>query len=188
MWNTYFKKCQKKSVSINQFCPPLSTFTMGKSGHNGRHGRQGRHGHVGHYGHHGHWDRQVREDRQIWHLDLIFQVTCVGLLLQFLRCFVILLFPLISGLFLEWQEHRRWLRPRRSRNKKYSVGSYVFFLKLDLIFFVFIELRSYHCQRFRIQARLLFSFACQSIRLEALILIYVSLRLMTDVVLLSWSL
>ena len=49
----------------------------------------------------------------------------------------------------------------------------MFFLKLDLIFLVFIELRSYHCQRFRIQARLLFSFACQSIRLEALILIYV---------------
>ena len=135
MWNTYFKKCQKKSVSINQFCPPLSTFTMGKSGHNGRHGRQGRHGHVGHYGHHGHhghWDRQVREDRQIWHLDLIFQVTCVGLLLQFLRCFVILLFPLISGLFLEWQEHRLWLRPRRSRNKN---------IQLDLMFF--FKVRSY---------------------------------------------
>ena len=35
-------------------------------------------------------DRQVRDerqDRQIWHLNLTFQVTCVGQLPQFLRCF-----------------------------------------------------------------------------------------------------
>ena len=48
-------------------------------------------------GHHGHQDRQEkqdnqdkrdRQDRQIWHLNLNFQVTCVGPLSQFLRCFV----------------------------------------------------------------------------------------------------
>ena len=34
-------------------------------------------------------DRQVRDERQdrrIWHLNLTFQVTCVGQLSQFLRC------------------------------------------------------------------------------------------------------
>ena len=41
-------------------------------------------------------------------------------------------------MFLEWQEHRRWLRPRRSRNKKYSVRSYIFFKRLDLMFFSFL--------------------------------------------------
>ena len=41
------------------------------------------------------WDRQdrqvrdERQDRQIWHLNLTFQVTCVGQLSQFLRCFII---------------------------------------------------------------------------------------------------
>ena len=35
-------------------------------------------------GHPGHTSRQ---HRQIWHQNLIFQVTCVGQLLQFLRCF-----------------------------------------------------------------------------------------------------
>ena len=31
--------------------------------------------------------RDERQDRQIWHLNLIFQVTCVRQLSQFLRCF-----------------------------------------------------------------------------------------------------
>ena len=58
----------------------------------------------GHHDHHDHQnrqenqdtrhrqDRQVgknREDRQIWHLNLIFQVSCLGQLSQFLRCLII---------------------------------------------------------------------------------------------------
>ena len=34
-------------------------------------------------------DKQDRQDRQILHLNLTFQVTCVGQLSQFLRCFVL---------------------------------------------------------------------------------------------------
>ena len=43
------------------------------------------------HGHHCHRDRQENQeiqDRQIWHLNLTIQVTCVGQLSQFLRCFI----------------------------------------------------------------------------------------------------
>ena len=61
-----------------------------------RHGHHARHGydyHCSHarHGHHGHQDRQEnqdKEDRQIWHLNLTFQVTCVGHLSQMLFCFI----------------------------------------------------------------------------------------------------
>ena len=42
-------------------------------------------------GHHlkdGHHGRDERQDRQTWHLNLTFQVTCKGQLSQFLRCFI----------------------------------------------------------------------------------------------------
>ena len=81
------------------------------SGHHGRHTHHGRHcchGHDYHFsnsrhvhhglhGYHSHQDRQEtqdnqdereRQERQIWHLNLNFQVTCVGQLSQFLRCLV----------------------------------------------------------------------------------------------------
>ena len=43
------------------------------------------------HGHHGHRDTQENQeiqDRQIWHLNLTFQVTCGGHLLKILRCFI----------------------------------------------------------------------------------------------------
>ena len=60
----------------------------GHHGRDGRHGRDGHHGQDGHHGHYCHYD-QVRtgQDRQNWHLNLTVQVTCLGQLSQFLRCF-----------------------------------------------------------------------------------------------------
>ena len=61
-----------------------------------------------HDDHHGDQDRQDtqgtqdRQNRQIWHLNLIFQLTCVGQLSQFLRCFVN--GSLYSPLCLVWTE------------------------------------------------------------------------------------
>ena len=58
-----------------------------------RHGCHGYDYHCSHarHGHHGHRDRQENQeiqDRQIWHLNLTFQVTCKGQLSQFLQCFI----------------------------------------------------------------------------------------------------
>ena len=46
------------------------------------------------------------EDKQIWHFNLIFQVTCVGQLSQFLRCLFICLSLLLycSVMWAEWTE------------------------------------------------------------------------------------
>ena len=63
------------------------------------HGCHGYDYHCSHacHGHHGDQDRQDsqdnqdkrdRQDRQIWHLNLTFQVTCVGQLSQFLWCLI----------------------------------------------------------------------------------------------------
>ena len=48
------------------------------------------HGHHDHHDCHchGHHDHHGHQDRQKWHLNLTFQLTCVGQLLQFLQCFI----------------------------------------------------------------------------------------------------
>ena len=48
---------------------------LGYNGHQDRQEKQDNH------------DKRDRQDRQIWHLNSTFQVTCVGQLSQFLRCF-----------------------------------------------------------------------------------------------------
>ena len=78
---------------------PMSSWLTGL---HGRHGHHARHGYDYHCSHacHGHQDRQENQDnqdkrerqdikgRQIWHLNLTFQITCVGQLSQFFRCLV----------------------------------------------------------------------------------------------------
>ena len=69
-----------------------------------RHGCHGYDYHCSHarHGHHGHQDRlenqekQDRQDRQIWHLNLTFQVTCVGQLSQFLWCLYMVWYGLLA--------------------------------------------------------------------------------------------
>ena len=65
------------------------------------------------HGHHGHRDRQENQeiqDRQIWHLNLTFQVTCGGHLLQILRCFIQGLVWITRSNWEEREQLRNWSR------------------------------------------------------------------------------
>ena len=65
------------------------------------------------HGHHGHRDRQENQeiqDRQIWHLNLTFQVTCGGHLSQILRCFIQGLVWITRSNWEEREQLRNWSR------------------------------------------------------------------------------
>ena len=69
-------------VNVNVKMVAMVVHISGHGGHEGHGGHKGHGSHVGHGGH-----GQDRQKRQNPHINLAFQVTCVGQRSQFLRCF-----------------------------------------------------------------------------------------------------